>query len=231
VILLLPFLFSFPRTGISAEPPSETFSPGSAESVTNEPIRQIEPGIWQVGGVRLDKARKTIAFPAIVNLREGMIEYVVVADHGKIHESILRTEVQPYHVHLALVLLGAKGGGTNDLPVDPGSSLPGDRLAIEVSWKVGRRFRRSPAGDLVLDRKSKRTLRKAEWVFTGSRFREDGFAAQADGSIISLITDPDALVNNGKPGREDDDNWLAAARRLPERDSVVEVKLTLLDSK
>ena len=39
-------------------------------------------------------------------------------------------------------------------------------------------------------------MSKGDWVYNGSRLREDGFAAQFDGSIISLITDPDALVDS-----------------------------------
>jgi hypothetical protein len=66
-----------------------------------------------------------------------------------------------------------------------------------------------------------------DWVYTGSRIREDGFAAQVDGSIVSLITDSDALVNNPRPGREDDDNWRVRTNRLPASGASVEVTIQL----
>ena len=87
------------------------------------------------------------------------------------------------------------------------------------------------AEKLVLDRKRKAAMSKGDWIYTGSRFREDGFAAQADGSIVSLITDDDALVNNPRPGREDDDNWLSKAKELPDVDQPVQVVITLKEGR
>jgi hypothetical protein len=69
-------------------------------------------------------------------------------------------------------------------------------------------------------------LKRGPWVFTGSRFREDGFAAELDGSIVSLITDGDSLINNPRPGREDDDNWLIRTNGLPPLSTAVSVIIT-----
>ncbi len=32
------------------------------------------------------------------------MEYFLVTTYGKVHESILRTETMPYHIHLAMLL-------------------------------------------------------------------------------------------------------------------------------
>jgi hypothetical protein len=104
---------------------------------------------------------------------------------------------------------------------------------MEVSWRVGgkavsesRTFR---AEEFVHDRRTQRGLANGNWVYTGSRIRENGFAAQVDGSIVSLITDPDALINNPRPGREDDDNWLVRTNELPALNTPVEVLIRLAD--
>ena len=128
-----------------------------------------------------------------------------------------------------MLLLGARGAGTNELPADPALRLPGDKVTIEIVWKRGTKERRVCAESLVLYRNRKATMTKGDWTYTGSRMREDGFAAQADGSIISLITDVDALVNNPRPGREDDDRWLSKAKSLPEFNEPVQVVITLND--
>jgi hypothetical protein len=194
---------------------------------TNPPVKQIGPGLYEVGQVRIDRARQTVSFPATVNLREGHIEYVVVSATGKTHESLLRTTAEPLHVQLALLLLGAREAGTNALPENPVQALPGTPLEVELHWPANGKVARFPAEDFVHDRRTNGPARRGVWIYTGSRLREDGFAAQRDGSIVSLITDPDALINNPRPGREDDDNWLVRTNHLPALNATVEVTLRL----
>jgi hypothetical protein len=210
-----------------AQPPAAPPTPSLAP--TNLHPKFIGPGVLELGLVRLDQQRRSATIPAFVNLKEGVVEYFLVTSGGKTHESVLRTDAEPHHIHVAMLLLGARGSGTNELPADPALNLPGDEVTVEVIWKKGTKERRVRAETLVLDRKRKSTMTKGDWIYTGSRFREDGFAAQADGSIISLITDVDALVNNPRPGREDDDRWLSKAKRLPELDEPVQVVITLND--
>lgn len=201
--------------------------PHGAGLVTNDLVRASGPGLYEIGDVRLDQGRGTLSFPASVNLREGAIEYVLVADHGKIHESLLRTAVAPYHVQLALLLLGATAQGTNAVaPSRSGRASVGE-LTVEISWVSGRRTRRFPAGHFVRDRRMRTTIGRGQWFFVGSRFREDGFAAQADGSIIAVIDDPDAIIGSRRPGSDDDDNWLAVGKRLPPMDTPVVVTIVV----
>jgi hypothetical protein len=209
----------------AAEPPARDPTRNSA---TNVPLKQIRPGLFELGEVRLDKAQRTVSFPASVNLREGNIEYVVVTATGKTHESLLRTSAEPYHIQLALILLGAKGAGTNALPEDAGQPLPGDKVEIEFRSATDGKTNLFRAEDFVHDRKANRPARRGHWIYTGSRLRDDGFAAQLDGSIVSLITDADALINSPRPGREDDDNWLARTNDLPPLQARVEVTIRLV---
>jgi hypothetical protein len=197
-------------------------------TATNAPITEIRPGLFELGQVRLDKAQRTVSFPASVNLREGNIEYVVVTATGKTHESLLRTSAEPFHLQLAFLLLGAKGAGTNALPKDPTRSLPGDRTEIDLRWISDGKTNVFRAENFVHDRKANGPARHGDWVYTGSRLREDGFAAQLDGSIVSLITDADALINSPRPGREDDDNWLVRTNNLPPLHAPVEVTIRLV---
>jgi len=205
----------------SAPPVAATVSP------TNMPLRQIAPGVFEIGKVRFDQQQKTVTFPAALNLSAGIIEYVLVTSYGKTHESLLRTEVEPYHIHLALLLLGAKGAGTNAFPDDPAKPLPGDRVTVELSWKKGRKELRRRAEELVYSRRTRSPMTPGEWIYNGSQVLEGTFVAQRDGSIISLITDPDALVNNPRPGHQDDENWTVSKTGLPAPDTPVQVLLRL----
>lgn len=226
--LFLPLLITVTSGAVpSAQPP--VAAPAPSQVPTNFHPKFIGPGVLDLGLVRLDPKRGSATIPAFVNLKEGIVEYLLVTSGGKTHESILRTDAEPHHIHVAMLLLGAHGAGTNELPADPALGLPGDEVTVEIVWKKGSRERRARAESMVLDRKRKTAMAKGNWIYTGSRLREDGFAAQADGSIISLITDVDALVNNPRPGREDDDRWLAKAKNLPKFNEPVQVVITLKD--
>lgn len=193
----------------------------------DSPLKAIGPDLLEVGLVRIDTKQRTITFPALVNLREGNLEYLLVTTAGKTHESLLRTEARPHHIQVALLLLGAKGAGTNSWPEDPNRSLPGHKVRIDLSWPEGRKLRRFHAEDFVQNRRAAARMKRGPWIFTGSRVREDGFAAELDGSIVSLITDRDALINNPQPGREDDDNWLVRPKGLPPLGAAVSVSIAL----
>jgi hypothetical protein len=196
-------------------------------SATNLPLRQVGPGQFELGKVRLDKRQRTVSFPAVVNLTEGIIEYLLVTEAGKTHESLLRTDVAPYQIHVAMLLLDARGAGTNDFPEESAKPLPGDKVTVEVSWSAGGRDKRRRAEEFILDRSRKSAMTKGAWVYTGSRLVEGAFAAQLDGSLISLITDASALVNNPRPRRDDDENWLARPGILPPLETPVQVTLRL----
>jgi hypothetical protein len=197
----------------------------ASEAATNLPLKRLGPGLFALGDVSFNKEQRTVSFPARVNLGQGNIEYLLVTSAGKTHESLFRTDAKPHHVQLALVLLGARGS-TNAFAEHAAKPVPGDHVEIEVSWTAGGKLLRFAAEEFVEDRKSVR-MSKGPWTYNGSRLREDGFAAEVDGSIISLITDPDALINNPRPGREDDDNWLIRTNGLPPLNSPVEIRIKL----
>ena len=194
---------------------------------TNSPIRQIAPGIFQIGRVRLDQKRRAATLPAAVNQREAAVEYFLVTGYGKTHESVLRTDAEPYHLHLALLLLGAKGAGTNSFPEDHAGPLPGDPVTIEVSWETGGNETRRRAEELVSNQETKSAMSRGDWIYNGSKIYEGTFLAQENGSLVSIMEDPDALINNPRPGRDNDKIWQVNSNNLPPLDAPVEVTLRL----
>jgi hypothetical protein len=190
-------------------------------------LKPIGPGLLELGVVRLDKEKRAISFPAIVNMKDGAIEYLIVTKNGKTHESLLRTEAEPQHIHLAMLLLGAKGAGTNDFPAEPTKPLPGDPVSIEVKCQIGREEKRFRADELVFNTQTKTVMPRGEWTYNGSRVIDGVFLAQREGSIVSIMTDEFALINNPRPGRENDKIWQPRAAGLPPVDAPVEVILKL----
>ena len=185
--------------------------------------KEISPGVFEIGKVRIHKQNRTIEFPAVVNMKEGLAEYFLVSTRGKVHESVLRTDVDPYQIHVAMLLLGGSGAQTNVfLPTKP---PPGNPVTLEVSWKGFLSMKRVAAEDLVFDRANNRRASKGPWIYNGSFQYEGAFIAQESGSIISVISDPEALINNPRERREDDDNWIVNSKALPDVETLVTVTI------
>jgi hypothetical protein len=202
------------------------FARGEDRSPPTKPsIKEIGGGIWEVGRVRLNKNERVVEFPAVINMDNGIAEYLLVHVNGKIHESVLRTDIDPYQIHVAMLLLGAKGLGTNAFPETPEGRIPGEAVTIEIVWKDGKK--RIAAEELIRDVKKKDAMAKGVWVYNGSLQFEGMFAAQQTGSIVSVITDPEAMINNPRPMRDDDENWVVNTKKVPKVESLVTVRIRL----
>jgi hypothetical protein len=198
-----------------------------AAEETNAPVRALGGGRFAIGLVTLDQQERRVRFPATVNLREETVEYVVVHKTGKTHESIFHTEARPQDIHLAVLLLDARTVMTNRFGAD-GRALPeGTEIEIEVAWRDLFSEHRMRAEDLVLHKETGKALARGGWIYNGSNFSEGMFSAQRDGSIVSIHIDPDALSNNPRPGRENDDLYRPHAERLPPMWTGVEITIRI----
>jgi hypothetical protein len=203
--------------------------PPSSVELTNSPIKDLGNGRFQLGKVILDKKARTVTIPTVVNMNSGLVEYFLVSNTGKLHESILRTEAEPYHIHVAMLLLGAKGATAADPAdfYDPRKPIPGDKVSLEATWQAGEKKMRTTADELVNNTQSKQTMSKGPWIFNGSQVIDGSFVAQREGSIISIMADPYALINNPRKGREDDEIWFASTNALPPLSAPVDVIVRL----
>lgn len=210
-------------------PPNGALAPAALPAqLTNAPFRQLSSNLYQIGSVRFDKQSRTITFPAQVNMAEGAVEYALVHASGKVHESVLKTDVDPAHIHLAKLLLGtAEPNRTNQTPAGP-RELLGPKVSIEVQWTTTEGKKQAPLENLVWNILLKAPMTPGPWIYSGSRVVDGTFLAQRDGSLIAIISDPDALINNPRPGRESDDIWQPNPSVVPPVGTPVEVSIRLL---
>jgi hypothetical protein len=211
----------------------------SPEVKSNMPIREISPGIYELGEVRIDKAQRTVSFPARLNLDQGPMEYFLVTSWGKTHESILKTDTEPFRIHLAMLLLDTNAGAaalaSNGPPASMGgfvshpskNRLPGEAVSIELKWTVDGKETRKRAEEMILNTEQKSVMGAGDWVYTGSRVIEGLFLAEIDGSVVSLVTDGEALINNEGTGHDNDTIWLANTNSLPPTNTLVTVSIKL----
>lgn len=190
--------------------PPERANAGISASVTNALVRSIGSNRFQIGAVTFDKVSKAIEFDAVVNMTSGTLEYLLVHSSGKVHESLLKTEAEPYHIHLAALLCGLA-----QPPDKASTNLAGVKIKMrspkDASWI-------NPTAEgytWIYHNPSRTNLSSGAWSYSGSRILEGVFAAQRDGSIISLISDPDALISNPRPDRDVDDSWTPHPSNCP----------------
>lgn len=203
-------------------------------------IREVSPGVLQVGGVKLEKAARRVSFPAKLNMTDGPLEYLLVTGQGKLHESVLKADLEPHHLQVAMLLLGAKGMEAAPLTNAPSGGpitqaqgernppLPGEPVLIEVTWTQAGKPQRRRIEELVFNKRAKGPMARGPFTFTGSRIWQGKFVAQTEGSLIALITDPDAVFNNPRPNRDADEAWVVRPQDVPPLDTVVEVSITLM---
>jgi hypothetical protein len=215
-------LGAYHRTPLDA-PTSTNLPPDLAKA----PIQRLSEDVYQLGLVTLDKKKHTIRFPAQVNMSEGIVEYALVHSTGKVHESVLKTEAAPLHIHLAKLLLGGSdGAGVPKSPITP-PELLGRKVKVWVSWEGGAVEQRVPLENLISNTVTRAQMTPGPWIYNGSRVAEGTFLAHRDGSIIAIISDPDALINSPRPGREDDEIWRSNPARLPGKGTPLVVTIQL----
>lgn len=200
-------------------PPSEPLAPAPdqnpptseaarLEVLGSNAIEIVRPGVFKVGDVMMDQDRQEIRFPVELNMKKGPIEYFLCTGYGKVHEAVLRTKTQPYHIHVAMLLLGAgKKEGAAGQEVDPTSlggpiigstwaDMKGDSVSIEVGWnKDGQSIRRS-AKELMKPVDKSKGMGEIDWIYNGSVAAKGIFYAQLFGDLISVIPDDSALINS-----------------------------------
>ncbi|MCB1099335.1 MAG: hypothetical protein KDN22_27440 [Verrucomicrobiae bacterium] len=100
-------------------------------------IRQVSDDVYELGALVLDRKERTITIPATVNMTEGMIEYALVSDSGKVHEPLFATAATPQQVHVAALLLGMMPERA-EVSKDGGLMVPGKcRINVEVICRSG----------------------------------------------------------------------------------------------
>ncbi len=187
------------------------------------------------GEVSVSPATRTVSFPASVEMTNGLLEYAVVTDYGKTHESLLVTQALPMDVQAALLLLQAKPTGTNGLRSPSHTLVPPPRAAIHVTvaWSDAGATSVFPLNQLLAVTTGGArgaitgSVRAGPWLFNGSMITPEGFGAHFDGSIIALIHDPIAILNNPGPDRDNDEIHVPAPGRLPPVGTAATVELVV----
>ena len=189
----------------------------STPLLAEEPTKDLQDALatLKLPGVKIDLEERAVDVTAIVNLDEGLLEFVACTKDTKEHESIVKIQAKPSHIHTALLLLGAKAGhpairkivgeGDDQRWID----LPPKGSAVTVSFVTtddGGEQTERPLSAFVtrMNEEGEPNLEEAAkrlktFLFAGSNLYGDGegpktYLADRSGSVISLTTFGDELL-------------------------------------
>jgi len=263
--LLLPALALWSATYLLAPAGSSRLTgpqePGPLPEATAGEQEEQEPALGELtpealaplfasAGIGLDLEHRLVTIPVNVAVRDELLEYLLVASWGAVHESLFVTEVDPELLNVGLLSLGLEQGSNAVwFPRDPPPteeqlragesayeiSLPeGDRLYLYVAWQDGdeRYFFRIEDVLRNLDRRA--SMQRHGWVYLGSRMilhgsrQEERFAAGVDGNLIniSFFSSGNTIVTAAMDECVKQTVWLPNPWILPRRDAKVSLVLS-----
>jgi len=187
------------------------------------PLKQVAPGVFEIGGVKITKQAERVEFTAVVNMNQGLLEYLIVGSSGKLHESLLRTEVEPYCLQIALLMIGLEGT-TRPLAAQGDPRRPeGDPVSIGVSWQEAGRSKKARIETWIARGTPTGKLQPMHWTFTGSVVSNGIFMAQVEQSMVAVFHDPAAIIDNPLPEGGSDDIWFVHEQAVPPLGTAVTV--------
>ncbi len=191
-------------------------------------VERITDNVYRVGAVTVDTKARTITCPGVVNQDKGVVEYVAVAPKGKLHESVLRLDIRPLHLQVALLMLDLEP--KNVLQFQGERKTPqGDKITLTVKWRDSKGVMQElPAESLMMTMPKERPLERGAWVFTGSRVLKQGFEADISRSLIAVYPDPAAIVDNPRPNASAR-TFFVNPRRCPKRNTKVELIFSAIE--
>jgi len=193
-------------------------------------VKDLGEGRFRVGTVEFDENKRTIRIPAAVHMLKDPVEYLLVARHGKVHETVFITDADARDIHIAALLLGIKAQPALG-PENTAAQLGGHGVIDAwVEWDRNGPPAKLPLHETVTladpdTRQASGTLPGRGWLYNGSGLATGEFLASQNGSIISIIRDASALINNPGASRDNDDLHTPNAAKLPKLQHPVRIVL------
>ncbi|MCF8365491.1 MAG: YdjY domain-containing protein [Bacteroidales bacterium] len=166
-------------------------------------LKKIGEDVYALKEMTIDVGKGSVTLPCKINMSEGLIEVVLCRKEGKLHESLLVTDVSPLEFQTAMLLLGLDP--VNEIPddeskVDIQSQLAtietsGDSVLLFLSWDVEGTTTKRPLENFIYDQTINREMKPTSWLFRGPVTHKQGFIVlDADVSMIATYHDQMALM-------------------------------------
>lgn len=138
----------------------------------------------------IDVNKKQVRVECEAVVVDAPLEFFLCMTNTNEHETVLRSDVKPSHLHQGLLMIGLKPGEPVKYSEAAKKWFPpkGPPLQITCEWEKDGKTISVPAYRMMRDIKSKKEMPALTWVFTGSRTLEDGtYAADTTGYLVSIV--------------------------------------------
>ena len=188
-----------------------------ADKPAEAAVEKLPDGRLKLLDLTFDPTTREIRFPAAVNMTEGLLEFLIVHERGKIHESLLSTRISPTHLNVVLKLLRYEPSQRlysieNPQPADDEEA---SRLNFEVEWIENGETRRANLREWVSHAVTETAMPTAPWIYGGSFIQNGNFLAEATGDLVAIYLSDAALINYDGKENGNDEVWFPYPRRVP----------------
>lgn len=233
-----PAAVSGPGGGVPEVPAREPAAPAGPAAPAIPAVVKVDGTRFRIGEVEFDSKTRTIRFPAAINMRDGLLEYAIVHENGKVHESLLHTRVNPSHLNVAFKLLRYQASAEL-FPLPEEDGTPSDRfpevdektraaarVAVRVIWKQDGKDKSVSLQEWIAHAVTEQAMPAGPWVYGGSVVFDGRFEAESSGDIVAIFTSRGALLNYPGKDHDNDEVWTPMAKRVPPEGTRVTVEFS-----
>lgn len=233
--LLTSALWADPSAATPAAPSVEAKTENATPAANAKPsITRLEDGRMKIGEITFDPKTRQVRVPCTVNMTEGLIEFAVVHENGKIHESLLVTKCSPTDINVAFKLLRyvaseelyaierERGVLSDKFPEVPEATKEAARVDLKVEWEKDGKIQTLPLADWLMHEKTTQSMSPEPWVYGGSMTYDGVFVAESTGDVASIFVSRGSLLLYAGKDNFNDDAWLPFTKRMPPEGTVVQ---------
>ena len=200
----------------------------NGEQEKQAPIEKTGETTYRIGQITFDQKTRKISIPARLEAQDHVLEYLLVHENGKIHETLLTTSISATNLNIALKLLRYKESPelfeirdedllpTGKYPVVPEDIKKAARISLSARWKEGEKVVERSINDLIFNNESTLSMPTGPWLYTGAYINEGRFVTETSGNIIAIFSREGSMINWPGESHRRDDIWTQFHKRLPE---------------
>jgi len=222
-----------PTAATPAEKPTPEAAVAAKMAATQKRLNKVSATEYTLGEIQINASSREVRVPCVVLHQQLPIEYTLVHETGKDHETILTTAVSPLDLQVAMLLANYTPGTTGlfallpkEEPLPFAETAPttpdGHRVSLTVEWKNSDgKTQTAPLAQWYQNSDTRQPPDIDFWIFNGSKIDERGFIAESEGSFISVYADANALFNSPAAGNHRDDLWISLPKNIPPETTAV----------
>ncbi|MFM2171088.1 MAG: hypothetical protein RI957_1317 [Verrucomicrobiota bacterium] len=188
---------------------------------------KLADGRMKYGEIEFDPKTRQVRIPCSVNMNDGLLEFAVVHENGKIHESLLITQCSPTDINVVMKLLRyvaseelyaiekEPGVLTDRFPEVAEATKKAARVNLSIEWQQDGKAQKAALADWIIQAATNKPMNQEPWVYGGSMVYDGAFLAEQTGDIASIFVSRGSLLLY--PGKDNfnDEAWLAHTKRMP----------------